>query len=122
MPDVMVSKCFDVIKFSFSIGSLVQPDPKYCVTVLLISSNPSCWAIPVVVATSVLPALFHCQVEVWVWPSKYSSITIRPFTRIINDFVFFSIRYSFKSSAASSFQPKLEKDFVSQAPFVLLGK
>src|SRR5690606_13971879 len=111
-----------VIKFSFTKGSAVHPVPKNCDTLLLIFNRPSCWAIPVAVATNVLPALFHCQEVVEVCPLKYSSITILPFTRIINDFVCFCRRNSFNGCTALSFHSKLEIDFVSHTASVFEGK
>ena len=78
--------------------SILHPDSQipYCQCPAILPA----WAKPVVVVTNVFPALFHCQVVVGVCPLKYSSITIRPFTRIIKDLVFFWIRKSFKGWTA----------------------
>ena len=49
-------------------------------------------------------------------------MTILPLTSIMKDLVFFSIRKSFKSCVALSFQPRLDRDFVSQVEPVVGGK
>jgi hypothetical protein len=77
---------------------------------------------PVTLAARVLPALFHCQVVVGVCPLKYSSITIRPLTKMSNDLELFWTMNSFKAGILASFQPRLAGVFVSQALPLTGGK